>query len=814
MEFTEEELRAMQLEIEKDSFELSVRNAERAEQKDEERGKGSRSGTAAINVAVPACVEAVREYLETYSKVSSHANGQGYPFISQLGAEVSAAVAMHVLMDTVRGSGCKLTAVAFKVGSAVNRELRVRAFKKAEPGLFSIIYERTIKDPVVGQRHGTTALVHAVNKMDNDFPNLSRDQMLKVGLILIDLCSKTTGWFERKKLKYGGRFAVDSVLPTEKFLEFIQTLRGNMPLTLVNRPMICPPTPWEGPIGGGYLSRGDELVTGWRRSGHSIIQEAEIPSVYEAINEIQSTPFRINKRVLDVLGGCMDRNWEVGSLTSMEEAPQPPKPKEWEEMSQQERQDWKHVAKTIRDEEVRRRGKRFVAYDAHATAKEYSKYDRFWFPCNLDFRGRIYYVGTGLNPQGPDHIRGLLQFANGKPLGETGAQYLAIHGANCYGIDKVSFEDRIAWVEKNESLIVNSATAPFEELWWAEADDPFQFLAFCFEWADVLVSPDPEQYVSHIPVGIDGSCNGIQHLSALFRDEVGGAAVNLIPCEKPSDIYGIVAKDLQKRLVHVLNTGSPQHALWAEAALSIGIDRKLTKRSVMTLPYGVTQYSIVKYLRQEIESRTVETHLFREGADYKKRLSWLAEQLWASISDVVVAGREALDWLQQVSEACMKVDQEKAISWETPLGWPVVQNYKKRSNKRVSVLFAGARYQCQYKEDHHSLYDNRKSKNAIVPNFIHSLDATHLMMTVNMCKGADIRDYLMVHDSYAVHAGAVETLGIGCRESFRMLYEDRDVIGEFIAQIEAKYPGIKLPAPPKRGALDLNDVLLSPYFFA
>lgn len=66
-----------------------------------------------------------------------------------------------------------------------------------------------------------------------------------------------------------------------------------------------------------------------------------------------------------------------------------------------------------------------------------------------------------------------------------------------------------------------------------EADDPWQFLAACFEVADAWRSPDPAAYESRLPVQLDGSCNGLQHYAALGRDLDGGMAVNLRPADRP-----------------------------------------------------------------------------------------------------------------------------------------------------------------------------------------------------------------------------------------------------------------------------------------
>jgi len=173
-------------------------------------------------------------------------------------------------------------------------------------------------------------------------------------------------------------------------------------------------------------------------------------------------------------------------------------------------------------------------------AEEFRGDRAIYYPHSVDFRGRLYPVPmTGLSPQGPDLDRGLLTFAQGKPLGtQEAADWLAIHGANTYGIDKVSFADRLEWVDQHREDILAVARDPLQPgplAFWSASPDKWQFLAFCFEWAGYL--KDGLGYVSSLPVTVDGSCNGIQHFSAMLRDRAGGAAVNLVPGEKPADLY-------------------------------------------------------------------------------------------------------------------------------------------------------------------------------------------------------------------------------------------------------------------------------------
>ena len=58
---------------------------------------------------------------------------------------------------------------------------------------------------------------------------------------------------------------------------------------------------------------------------------------------------------------------------------------------------------------------------------------------------------------------------------------------------------------------------------------------------------DPGEYISHLPIHQDGSCNGLQHYAALGRDVLGAAAVNLIPAHSPQDVYNEIATIVERK---------------------------------------------------------------------------------------------------------------------------------------------------------------------------------------------------------------------------------------------------------------------------
>lgn len=192
--------------------------------------------------------------------------------------------------------------------------------------------------------------------------------------------------------------------------------------------------------------------------------------------------------------------------------PLPPKPHDIETNADARRR-YKTEARDIYVGNLGNRGRRLAVSTTLSIARRFIGQD-IYFPVKLDFRGRMYAVPQFLSPQGPDFARGMLEFARGEKLGRSGLKWLKIHTANTFGVDKVSMEERIAWVDENIDQIKRVAADPLAETWWHEADAPIQFLSACLDLAAAVSSPDPTQYVSHLPIMVDGSCNGIQHLDA------------------------------------------------------------------------------------------------------------------------------------------------------------------------------------------------------------------------------------------------------------------------------------------------------------
>lgn len=202
---------------------------------------------------------------------------------------------------------------------------------------------------------------------------------------------------------------------------------------------------------------------------------------------------------------------------------------------------YKHATKKVRQKNRELQSLRCDFVYKMQVAIDLRGAEALYYPHNLDFRGRAYTMHPHLNHLGADNCRGLLLFADAKPLGKEGLRWLMIQAANSFatgGVDKYTLQKREEWAYAKVDLIRDSADNPLEgERFWLKAEDPWQFLAACFEIRDAFASGDPESFRSRLPCHQDGSCNGLQHYAALGRDELGGRSVNLVPGEKPGDVY-------------------------------------------------------------------------------------------------------------------------------------------------------------------------------------------------------------------------------------------------------------------------------------
>ena len=732
--------------------------------------------------------------------------------------------------DTVRAAGvgnsggddhgnfamAGVRAVVTAVGKAAYHELLLALFEHAAPELFHTLVHDLGRRMSKSERHRITVFKLQARGAGIQFPEWGTGGVQQVGGYLVEQLASlgmVETWYsngnKRTRTKQVRRTI--NVKLTSEVLSLIDQIKGFIvETTPYYLPCVEPPKDWLSICGGGFHTTEMRRMQPYAIRSHggwSEFEDHDISTPLAAINALQRTAWRINGRMLDTIRQVA-KHFDMEEILSQAEHPAPPKPdfliggiKE-EHMSPEEAAIFKQWKKEKSEwfTQMKLRGTKYGRfYTATTVADKFREFPSIYFVYFADFRGRLYAQTTGVSPQGSDLQKALIHFAKGKPLDSLEAErWFCIHGANKFGFDKASLADRAAWPLEPDrrKLLLSFADDPIENRGWQDADCPLQFLAWCFEFAEW--QRNPHSFVSHSPVGMDGSCNGLQNFSAMLRDEVGGKATNLVPGKLPNDIYQMVADVATLRL----RQADPDERGFRDRWLRHGISRTLVKRSVMTLPYGSTRFSCADFIVDDYLKHGKAPEFAKE--DYSRAAQYLSHFVWDSISEVVVKAREAMAWLQKCARKIIKEDGNEAVRWVTPSGFPVAQYYQQQDSHRIRTNLCGNAF-LRLSVDNENPDPNRH-KNGIAPNFVHSFDASHLAL-VAVAAAAEGMDLAMIHDDYGTHAADAARLYRIIREVFVAMYENCDPLKE----LAERYG---LPEPPARGALDLRAVLDSPYFFS
>ncbi|KAF1431823.1 DNA-directed RNA polymerase, mitochondrial, partial [Spheniscus magellanicus] len=581
-------------------------------------------------------------------------------------------------------------------------------------------------------------------------------------------------------------------------------------------PMLCPPVPWTSPHFGAFVLNDTKLmrfVDGAVQ--HQLLLEqcppVNLHPVLDALNQLGNCAWKINQPVLDIIISIFNDkgNEKLDIPPPISEAPRPPAAPSNSSTCNKSQ---KHELLLCKKKTAEMHSLRMDALYKLSIAN-YVRDKVFWFPHNMDFRGRTYPCPPYFNHLGNDVTRAILLFAEGKPLGPKGLDWLKIHLINLTGLKKKNaLQERLEYANEIMEEILDSADHPLTgRKWWMNTDEPWQALACCMEIAKASRSPDPAAYISHFPVHQDGSCNGLQHYAALGRDLIGAMSVNLMPCSVPQDVYSAVAQQVEE-----FRKKDAEQGVKIAQVLQGFVSRKVVKQTVMTVVYGVTRYGG----RLQMEKRLKEIDEFPE--EYLWEAShYLVKQVFNGIKEMFSATRDIQNWLTE--SAKLIAQSGRTVEWVTPLGLPIVQPYYR---SRSTVLNCSMQNLSVKTSNGNQKPDTVKQKNAFPPNFIHSLDSTHMMLTALHCLRQGLT-FVSVHDCYWTHALTVDVMNQICRQQFVALHSEKILqdLSEFMLE---KYcsPGRETRAlwqkklmeqlsnVPKTGKFNLKKVMDSTYFFS
>ncbi len=602
----------------------------------------------------------------------------------------------------------------------------------------------------------------------------------------------------------------------------------------------------------------DKAPEGAVIKGDDKVYTDDMPWV-RSINKLQSTGWRINKRIY----AALTKNKEF--FVSAEPV---------------EDNDAK---------EMKRRSKTVEWSFIMAKAEKLLENDVFYQAVEADYRGRIYYKEAFLNFQGSDLSRGMLKFARGKPMTDDGLYWLAVHTAASYNmsynideipewvtsdykgmledeglesisVDKFTLNDRVQWTNEYMNEIIEAGR---EGQFSPDAEKTISFLAACIEWYDYsLAQQDNRIFFTHLPIPVDGSNNGWQHLGAISKDTHTGNLVGLIPTEIQKDFYVQTAKELIKqttneRLQGILSDMPMKH-----------IRKGISKRGSMTRAYSAgaskiadnmffdcktEDYHITYDITQDDCNKLAKTLVkaidvvcpgplntmgyFQELAAFEigkySKFSPDGDPVGAHYKELIKNQKELYvkkdktdEELEELNNLTVELRSYESrlvygngsvsLTWDTPSGFPVEYTCFNTNTRKCRGTISGYKTEKgAAKTINHvarvptTTPDIRGFMCGVSPNFVHSMDASHMMLVIDDWHG----DFGAVHDSFSAHACDVEHLLALTKSKFIEMYDVDNFYDYIEDQLITDKTGLEVDQPVL-GDLNIKEIEDSDYFFA
>jgi DNA-directed RNA polymerase len=830
---TESESRLTDFEHTQEDFELEAERAAAGRTKGYERSVKQRerlevSATTAVQPliaeAIPLVAQKLDEMIQAEASKPSGDKREWFTTLEPLDTDLLAVIALRTCMD---GTAQQWSIQHLEV--QIGRVVEANIFGQMARELYATYHPRggkafdrihkQAKEKSADFKRRLSYVKHQIGKADiivghedwsDEFAKVVGTPLVSAVYASCDLFDDYTSWRGKKLTS-----SIDKIGFTPEIKNLIDD--NNLRLDLLApafRPMVVLPNDWGykqntfGPYEDFDTAVRCPLVKNAKRAQKKRIGKAmrdgSMQECLDAINTLQRVPYRINEYTLDALkwvrGDLMDeplRSSKFPPLTPIDVPEQTEENKSGKEAQKR----WRKVMRQKLVEASH------IQLETDLQEADSLVGRPFWLPHNLDTRGRVYHVPAFGHHRG-DHVRGLFLFANPKPITSANLRMLYYQVATTWGgtysdtdsrkVDKLRIDERIQWAIDNLDKLLLAGkdfVAGFDH--WSQAGEPFQHLAACREL--YMLQEHGFGYLSGLPIGFDGANSGLQHLSMASKWRRDGFKVNL--CKEHSDAewpealqdcYQFIA-DYSSETASKMVSGEcdevdgreveAKHRRHAAEWLSYGdgITRKVTKRNTMTWSYSVSLIGMSDQIREEImdditahADDTDTPHPFGEDAGFEASFT-MASINKDSIEAVIESGATGMKFLRHLADI-MAADG-KHMEWTSQLGFPAAQYYPKHKRKRIKA-FCFDRENGVMRQRRRSVEVEQpginlsESQDGIAPNWVHHLDSTHLMMTVNKAKEYDVTNLMVVHDSFSTDVASAQVMLDCIRATMVEMYEE------------------------------------------
>jgi len=768
-----------QVKLERDAINQGLKRLQDQTLKLENQTYGSATiyGISSIHSLLPKLVTRIED---TTSRIHERKNGVAFKdihkYLKDLDEASAAVIACKITFDKVFGykDGCNLAInVCESIGHAIEDECQMRHYENCAPGLLNTL-KKNYWHRSIGTHQKLVVIRTLMNRCEvKQWDTWNTSIRIKLGGWLLDCIMETSGWFMKQTIRQGRKTSI-FVVPTPEFLDIKDEVMANAELFApLAWPMLIAPRDWTNESPGGYIlnevMHGHDLV----RRGNSHLIQGETPLAF--LNKIQKVAYTLNSFTITVAETLQKREISVGKFLPIIHYDLPPKPVDIAD-NKDARKAYRRAAAEVMNKQAAEFKRSCRTRMTMEAVERFKKYERFYIPWSFDYRGRAYPIPAFLTPQDTDFGKSLIRAADEAYITESGKKWLAFQVATTYGLDKATMAERLSWTNENIPLITRVATDPIDNLGdWEAAEEPWQFLASCEEYYAVVTKRT--RNTTGLFIATDATCSGLQILAGLARDRKTAQLVNVLPSERPQDAYKVVAE--------VAKPNCPIH-------IQKVMDRKVVKRTVMTIPYNAKPFSNRSYIRDALKEKGIEID--------KEDLTVTVQAVRDAMNNVVPGPMSVMKWIEDEVSRFIK-DGSTEIEWITPSGFVVNQRIMKKEKKDIRLQLLG---ECRLKiAMDNTEADINRHRAATAPNLIHSLDASLLHLSINRFD----KPIALIHDSVLTRAVDMDELSTIIRETYMHLFAERDYLNDFASQIGAK------TEPPIIGDLKPESVIDSTYFF-
>ena len=825
-QYTPTELFNIQCDMEQEMLDKGIKRYRKNLVKTQEKGleADSNYGNLLMKQSIDKMVVELDKYIRISLNGDAGVHATAAKILSTLDLEVCSYLALKTIVNGISKS-ITLTQVCVAIGQSIHDQHLGDKFQQNNKLWFKSTMDYVAKRKA-SRHHKKLTMRKAADKANTMYNTWATPELHHIGSKLVDVVIQTTGMVKINMVRTANKKTTYHLNATPEILDWIRDVNAmSEVLTPEALPFVIPPKDWKTVTSNVthskvWIRKFSMIKTRNRALLEELDGDPCMQKTIDGVNALQQTAFKINKRIIKLQRQCWESDMSWGGIPARGEIEMPPSPfpdvrtRDLSEEEQHVLWKYKKVCQGLYEKNTSNLSKQVSFELSLKVAERFQKFPALHFIYQCDYRGRVYPIAQYLSPQANSIIKAQLTLANGAPI-DTYEEltWLYHHAANVFGYDKKPIAERIRLIEEMMPEIIAIDNDPLNNTSWKDCEDPWNFLAACFEIA--AFQREGYGFVSHIGIALDATNSGLQIYSSMLRDEAGAKATNVTASETPADVYRDVAEITERKLMEeaLLST---DESVWAKAWLESGlVTRFLTKTPTMTKVYSATLFScrdsVRDKLTEKFDSGKAINPFGKDEDAFIRSTFYLAKVIWSSISECVVSAQECMDWMTKIARDVSKL--QIPIIWQTPSGFKVIQQYPEYKSLRIQTHIDGHLMRPRLSNPDYQKVDKKKAASGLCPNFIHSLDSSFLILTILKCQSqpTPLKNYWMIHDSFSTTAKHAATLARCLREEYVRMFTEHDVINDFRDQMLKSVP--EVDEAPKRGNLDINEVIHSKYFF-